>query len=41
VLLQDRNNLFFRMPFALHRLVLSYRPDSNSSWINSRGQRQY
>src|SRR4029077_13600945 len=40
MLLQDRNNLFFRMPLALHRLVLSYRPDSNSSWINSRGQRQ-
>ena len=39
VLLQDRNDLFFQMPLALHRLILSYRPDSNSPWINSRGQR--
>src|SRR4030081_1580187 len=39
VLPQNRDDLLFRMPLALHRLVLSSRPDSNSPWINSRGQR--
>ena len=39
VFLQDRNDLPFRVPLALHRLVLSSGPDSNPSWINSRGQR--
>ena len=39
VLFQDGNDLLFRMPIALHRLVLSSGPDSSSPWISSRGQR--
>ena len=38
VLFQDGHDLLFRMPIALHRLVLSSGPDSSSPWISSRAQ---
>ena len=40
VLLQYPNDLLFREPLALHRLVLCLGQNSGSLWINSRGQRQ-
>jgi hypothetical protein len=40
VLLQDGNNLLFRMPLALHRLVLPRGQTPVHPWISSRAQRQ-
>lgn len=37
VLFQDRNDLLYRMPLALHQVVPSRAADCNSSWINTRG----
>jgi hypothetical protein len=38
VFLQDRNDLFFRMPLSFHRPVPANGQNSNSTWINSWGK---
>jgi hypothetical protein len=38
VLLQNTDDLLFRKPFALHRLVLPLGPASSSTWLNWKGQ---